>query len=796
MRRAPIDLAILAALTLLTNLLYFAASNGDFFFPDSRTYIEPARSMLAGHGFLRANGVIETFRTPGYPLFLMAFRTFTAVVLVQHLMNVALAMAIYLFARQRLSRGIAFIAGLIFALDTPSIHYANKVLTETLFTVGLFALIWLVLRGRAANMIVMGLLTGALVLIRPASILYFAVLAIVMIRRKHVIVFVIASLILPIAWMARNKARTGVFAIADVAGINMLDHRAAPSLAIFDDYDFYEALRDRQEELASDADTEIERTLHTASAGDLNPAQHAMWFGKIGRRIALQHPLGLTTVLVRGVCVNLFDSDSEAMEMVSSVPPTLLAIVLDVWTHAITLLALFGTYLLWQRDRTLSLLVALTIAYFVLISAGSEAEARFRVPVVPIMAIAAATTLHRLYVVRRIAFATLLLSLAACGGDAQPVTTTSTGLGHHEIRLDQLPAPYATPSAANAPWTRKRPANAQLHLPPGFHIAAYATGIDDPRNMILAPNGDIIVAQSGASQISILRNSKRYTFTTQIADPFGLAIHDEWLYVGAEDGIYRMPYRAGETASRGGVQKLAPLPGGGHSTRNIVFSADGTQLFVAIGSASNISREDPPRAAIMAYDANGKNARVFAFGLRNPVGLAWNPTTHELWTSVNERDGLGDDLVPDYITGVRANAFYGWPYAYLGAHEDPRRRGERPDLVSKAVVPALLIQAHSAPLGLVFYNGTMFPPEYRGRAFVALHGSWNRSRRTGYSVISVPFRDGKPAGGYDDFVIGWMPDPASNSVWGRPVGLLVLGDGSLLVSDDGANVIWRVTYSK
>jgi glucose/arabinose dehydrogenase len=484
------------------------------------------------------------------------------------------------------------------------------------------------------------------------------------------------------------------------------------------------------------------------------------------------------------------------MEMVSSVPPTLLAIVLDVWTHAITLLALFGIYLLWQRDRTLSLLIALTIAYFVLISAGSEAEARFRVPVVPIMAIAAATTLHSLYVVRRIAFATLLLSLAACGGDAQPVITTSTGLGHHEIRLDQLPPPYATPSAANAPWTRKRPANAQLHLPPGFHIAAYATGIDDPRNMILAPNGDIIVAQSGASQISILRNGKRYTFTTQIADPFGLAIHDEWLYVGAEDGIYRMPYRAGETASRGGVQKLAPLPGGGHSTRNIVFSADRTQLFVAIGSASNVSREDPPRAAIMAYDANGKNARVFAFGLRNPVGLAWNPTTHELWTSVNERDGLGDDLVPDYLTGVRANAFYGWPYAYLGAHEDPRRRGERPDLVSKAVVPALLIQAHSAPLGLVFYNGTMFPPEYRGRAFVALHGSWNRSRRTGYSVISVPFRDGKPAGGYDDFVIGWMPDPASNSVWGRPVGLLVLGDGSLLVSDDGANVIWRVTYSK
>ncbi len=335
-----------------------------------------------------------------------------------------------------------------------------------------------------------------------------------------------------------------------------------------------------------------------------------------------------------------------------------------------------------------------------------------------------------------------------------------------------------------------------LHLPPGFHIALYATGIDDPRNMILAPNGDVIVAQSGANQISILRNGKQSVFTTQIPDPFGLAIHGEWLYVGAEEGIYRMPYRAGETASRGGVQKLAPLPGGGHSTRNITFSADGTQLFVSIGSESNVSREEPPRAAIMQYDANAKNPRVFSYGLRNPVGLAWNPATHELWTSVNERDGLGDDLVPDYITDVHAGAFYGWPYSYLGAHEDPRRHGERPDLVAKAVLPSVLIQSHSAPLGLTFYNGTMFPPEYRGRAFVALHGSWNRSNRTGYSVISVPFRNGKPSGGYDDFVTGWMTDPSSSRVWGRPVGLLVLADGSLLISDDGANVIWRVTYSK
>lgn len=397
---------------------------------------------------------------------------------------------------------------------------------------------------------------------------------------------------------------------------------------------------------------------------------------------------------------------------------------------------------------------------------------------------------------KHVAIALAVLSLTSCRGNAQPVPTTTSGLAHHEIRIDQLPAPYATPSAANSPWTRGRPANAQLHLPPGFHIAVYATGIDDPRNMLLAPNGDVIVAQSGANQISILRNGKRYTFTTSIPDPFGLAIHGEWLYVGAEEAIYRVPYRTGDLSARGAVQKLAPLPGGGHSTRNIIFNADGTKLYAAIGSSSNVSREEPPRAAIMEYDANAKNPHVFASGLRNPVGLAWNPVTHALWTSVNERDGLGDDLVPDYITDVHANAFYGWPYSYLGAHEDPRRKGERPDLVAKAVVPSVPIQAHSAPLGLLFYEGSMFPPEYRGSAFVALHGSWNRSSRTGYSVVRVPFRNGKPAGGYDDFVTGWMSDPHSNSVWGRPVGLLVLADGSLLVSDDGANMIWRVTYSK
>jgi glucose/arabinose dehydrogenase len=217
-----------------------------------------------------------------------------------------------------------------------------------------------------------------------------------------------------------------------------------------------------------------------------------------------------------------------------------------------------------------------------------------------------------------------------------------------------------------------------------------------------------------------------------------------------------------------------------------------------VGSRSNVDDEtrEPMRAAISELDADGGNKRIYGSGLRNPIGLAWNPANGTLWTAVNERDGLGDDLVPDYITEVKPGAFYGWPFSYIGRNEEPRQKGKRPDLVKKAIVPSLLLASHSAPITLTFYEGTMFPERYRAGAFVALHGSWNRSSRTGYKVVHVPFRNGQPAGGYDDFVIGWAPDPALKTVWGRPAGLLVLPDGSLLVSDDGAGVIWRVTYQK
>src|SRR5439155_14195480 len=249
-------------------------------------------------------------------------------------------------------------------------------------------------------------------------------------------------------------------------------------------------------------------------------------------------------------------------------------------------------------------------------------------------------------------------------------------------------------------------------------------------------------------------------------------------------------------ASTAAPVRVASLPSGGHATRNVIFNRTGTKMYASIGSESNVNPEAPPRAAIIELNPDGSGGRVYGFGLRNPVGLAWNPTTGALWTAVNERDGLGDDLVPDYITDVRDGGFYGWPYSYIGKHEDPRHASDmRRDLVARAIVPSVLIQSHSAALGIAFYQGSMFPQEYRGSALVALHGSWNRARRTGYKIIRVPFRNGHPTGGYDDFVIGWMTDEQSRNVWGRPVDVLVLGDGSLLISDDGAGKIWRVTYS-
>ena len=377
-------------------------------------------------------------------------------------------------------------------------------------------------------------------------------------------------------------------------------------------------------------------------------------------------------------------------------------------------------------------------------------------------------------------------------------------LQHHEIRIDQLPKPFATPSAGNPPSVAGQPANATLHVPPGFRISLFAGNLGEPRAMLLAPNGDVILSEPGEGKITILRDAnhdgvaeQRFTFASGLDNPYGLAFHGRYLYVGNENAVVRFPYTAGQTASNGKPEQIASLPPGGHSTRGVLFNKAGTKMYVSVGSHSNVSAGEPPeRAAIIEFNPDGTGKRIFAGGLRNPVGMAWEPVTGALWTAVNERDGLGDELVPDYATSVQPGAFYGWPYAYLGTHEDPRRTGERTDLVKKTIPPSVPIQAHSAPLGIAFYQGRMFPPQYRGRAFVALHGSWNRAHRTGYKVISIPFANGHPTGGYDDFVAGWMTDETSRTVWGRPVGLLVLGDGSLLISDDGGGKIWRISYGK
>lgn len=407
-----------------------------------------------------------------------------------------------------------------------------------------------------------------------------------------------------------------------------------------------------------------------------------------------------------------------------------------------------------------------------------------------------------------------LALLSACAqkpsGSSAPTTAKTepqaSALKHYEIKPADLPPPNDTPDAENPPRVVPPPADARLNLPPGFKISTFAEKGDfkRPRWMALAPNGDVFVADHTANSVFILRDTDgdgvaetRFTFASNLNLPFGMAFWRDYFYVANTNAIVRFRYKPGQTKAEGEAEKVADLPGKGyreHWTRNIMFSPDGTKLYATVGSESNVSVEPEPRAAILEFNPDGTGRRILATGTRNPIGLAFRPGTRALWAAVQERDRLGDDLVPDYVTAIQAGGFYGWPYAYADQKEDPRRKGERPDLVKKTLVPDVLIQAHSAVLGLVFYDGEAFPEEYRGDAFVALHGSWNRSKRTGYKIIRIRFKDGKPIGGYDDFLTGWMLDENKPEVWGRPVGLLVLKDGSMLITDDGANKIWRVSY--
>jgi glucose/arabinose dehydrogenase len=371
-------------------------------------------------------------------------------------------------------------------------------------------------------------------------------------------------------------------------------------------------------------------------------------------------------------------------------------------------------------------------------------------------------------------------------------------------QLPQLPEPFATPSVRNTAQVVTKPDSAQLKAPAGFSVSVYADNLQGPRTMLYAPNGDLFVAQSRAGSVIVLRDTNndgepdaRSVYAQGLNGVFGMAFHDGYLYLGRTDSIVRYKYKDGDTQAQGTPEKLVDLPTGGHSTRNIVFSRDGKKMYVAVGSASNKSDgEEPRRAAVNEYNPDGTGQRVFASGLRNPVALTLQPGTNTIWVSVNERDTLGDDLVPDYITSVKDGGFYGWPYSYIGSNYDPEHRDKRPDLVQRAIVPDVLLPAHAAAVGLTFYTGTQFPQRYQNGAFVGLHGSWNRSKLSGYRVAFVPFQNGKPSGPVEDFLTGWIiADGNPGRTWGRPVSPFVAKDGSLLVSDDGGNKIWRVRYT-
>lgn len=423
------------------------------------------------------------------------------------------------------------------------------------------------------------------------------------------------------------------------------------------------------------------------------------------------------------------------------------------------------------------------------------------------------------------------------GTDPNDWQRQAPGVRHHFTVAD-LPAPFATKSAGNGPRVVPAPEGAKLSVPPGFTVKEFAQGLHNPRLVRTAPNGDIFIAETSRNRIRVMRTADgadspiaNRIFAEGLDRPFGISFyppgnHPHWIYVANNNSIVRFPYRNGDLKARGAPEVIVPKLAnstGGHTTRDVVFSKDGKRMFISIGSASNMGVEmrkkspeeikawqaahplgaawgpDWHRADILVTDPAGDEPlRAFATGIRNGVSMAVNPDTGDLWVSVNERDGLGDNLAPDYVTRVKEGGFYGWPWYYIGNHEDPRRAGERPDLTGKTVVPDVLEQAHSASMEMTFYDATtgvaVFPPEYRGDAFVALHGSWNRSTRTGYKIIRVRLNNGVPTGEYDDFLTGFVLD--NRRVWGRPVGVTVAHDGALLITDDGNGTMWRVAYGK
>ncbi len=416
---------------------------------------------------------------------------------------------------------------------------------------------------------------------------------------------------------------------------------------------------------------------------------------------------------------------------------------------------------------------------------------------------------------------TLALKLAFANANPKNVLTGDSAFASYSnvkpgvwrhITPNDLPKPGATPSASNNARVVPRPDNAWPQALPGFKVELYATGLINPREIRRAPNGDLFVAETaGRGEVKTFRGmtadgkpKETSVFATGLNSPFGLAFYPpgdnpQYLYVGNTASVVRFPYRNGDLKASGPAEIIIPeLPTGGHTTRDIVFSLDGKKMFVAVGSRSNVGDPDTTpaeqhRANVLQYTPEGKFVKVYGAGIRNPVGLAVNPITNEVWCSVNERDELGDNLVPDYITHIQEDGFYGWPWFYMGSNQDPRHEGKHPELKGHVLVPDILLQPHNASLEMTFYDGTMFPAEYRGDIFAAEHGSWNKSVRTGYEVVRVPLNNGHATGIYEDFLAGFVLP--NGDVWGRPVGVATAPDGSLMVTDDGSKSIWRVTYT-
>ncbi len=419
----------------------------------------------------------------------------------------------------------------------------------------------------------------------------------------------------------------------------------------------------------------------------------------------------------------------------------------------------------------------------------------------------------------RISLVTMSIVILSCSGGARSDPSTAQyppGTGPAD-RL-QLPAPFATPSVRNNSKVIGWPDGKMPTAAPGFVVNLFADQFNNPRWTYVLPNKDILVVEAvrvfpdrpakSANQITLFRDTNndgkpevREVFLTGLNMPHGMLLVGNWFYVGNTDGVMRYPYRAGQTKIDSKGEKILDLPAGGHYTRHLIADPGGKKIYVAVGSTSNVDEDgkdaqDPKRAAILEINPDGSGMRVFATGLRNPVGMDWEPKTKTLWTVVNERDLLGDDLVPDYLTSVKPGAFYGWPYSYFGQIEDPRKKDQRPDLVAKAVKPDYALGSHVAALGLAFYQGRSLPRRYHGGAFIGMHGSWNRSKMVGYKVAFVPFADGRPAGPIEDILTGFIADESKFEAYGRPVGVTVAPDGSLLVADDAGGKVWRVSAAR